>query len=428
MACPVGGGDATMSHGLGTRDGHRRLAGAARHPAGGTAGRPGRVRVHLRARGPERRGALARPDLPRRHLPGLPPRPQRVRAGRADRRLPRGPGHGGTGLYVRAAARPRLRRGRGAGGHGDRLGRREAGDNRAPMGDRDERPRPRPLRALRLRPDRRAAAAALGPEPGRGRYVPNSALTPSSRTGRRPANRSSADRAASSITAASRLAADSVTPCVSVTNGAYRTFTTTRTAGLPSTTRSAASNLASRATSACTCDQSAMFCWNVSSLPCPRARYGESSTSASPRPRPSRTSHGPVIGPNTAASASGSAAARSLTVLMPSPASFLAVLAPMPHSASVGRSPKTENQFADVSRNTPAGLPNPVAILACSLFSPIPTVQSSWVAACTRAAKDRANASGSDVSTPRNASSQPSTSTTAPEARSTSMTEAETSS
>ena len=84
--------------------------------------------------------------------------------------------------------------------------------------------------------------------------------------------------------------------------------------------------------------------------------------------------------------------------------------------------------MADVSRNTPAGLPNPVAILACSLFSPIPTVQSSWVAARTRAASDRANASGSDVSTPRNASSQPSTSTTAPEARSTSMTEAETSS
>ena len=68
---------------------------------------------------------------------------------------------------------------------------------------------------------------------------------------------------------------------------------------------------------------------------------------------------------------------------MPSPSSFLAVLAPMPHSASVGRPPSTENQLAEVSRNTPAGFPNPVAILACSLFSPIPTVQSSCVASRT---------------------------------------------
>src|SRR5580704_16880171 len=282
--------------------------------------------------------------------------------------------------------------------------------------------------ALRLRPDRRGAGAALGPEPGRGRYVPNSALTPSRRTGRRPANRSSADAAAAEITAAAELGEDKATPCVTVTNGAYRTFTTTRTDGRPSSARSRASSPASRATSARTVDQSLISTWNVSSLPCPRARYGESSTSASPRPRPSRTSHGPVIGPNTAASASGSAAARSLTVLMPSPASLRAVLAPMPHSALVGRPPSTSNQLENVSRNTPAGLPNPVAILACSLFSPIPTVQSSSVASPTLRASDRAKASGSDVSTPRNASYQPSTSTTAPEVRSTSMTEAETSS
>ena len=44
---------------------------------------------------------------------------------------------------------------------------------RAPVGDRDERPRPRPLRALRLRADRRAAAAAVGPEPRRGRHGPS---------------------------------------------------------------------------------------------------------------------------------------------------------------------------------------------------------------------------------------------------------------
>jgi len=171
-----------------------------------------------------------------------------------------------------------------------------------------------------------------------------------------------------------------------------------------------------------------MFRWNVSSRPWPLARYGESSTSASPRPRASRTSHGPVIGPNTAASASGSAAARSLTVTMPSPASFFAVLAPMPHSASVGLPPSTSNQFANVSRNTPAGLPNPVAILACSLFSPIPTVQSSCVSSRTIRASDRAKASGSSVSTPTNASSQPSTSTTAPAERSTSITVSDTSS
>ena len=53
---------------------------------------------------------------------------------------------------------------------------------------------------------------------------------------------------------------------------------------------------------------------------------------------------------------------------MPSAASFRAVLAPIPHSASVGRPPSTSNQVSWVSRNTPAGLPNPVASLACSLF------------------------------------------------------------
>jgi hypothetical protein len=84
-------------------------------------------------------------------------------------------------------------------------------------------------------------------------------------------NRSSASRAAASITAASELGDGSVTPCVSVTNGAYRTFTTTRIAGRGSLARSTASSPAIRATSARTRDQSAMFCWNVSSFPCPRA-------------------------------------------------------------------------------------------------------------------------------------------------------------
>jgi hypothetical protein len=61
------------------------------------------------------------------------------------------------------------------------------------------------------------------------------------------------------------------TPCVSVMNGAYRTFTTTRATGRDSAARSSASSPAIRTTSASTTDQDAMFCWNVSSLPWPRA-------------------------------------------------------------------------------------------------------------------------------------------------------------
>ena len=110
---------------------------------------------------------------------------------------------------------------------------------------------------------------------------------------------------------------------------------------------------------------------------------------------------------------------------MPSPASFRAVLAPIPHSASVGRPPRTSNQVSWVSRNTPAGLPKPVASLAWSLFCPIPTVASSWVSARIRAAICRANPSGSLVSTATNASSQPITSVTAPKLRSAAMTVAE---
>src|SRR5260370_42682601 len=117
------------------------------------------------------------------------------------------------------------------------------------------------LEALRLRPDRGAAAAAPGPPPGRGRYVPHSALPPSSRTGRRPANRSSADAAAAEITPASELGEASVTPCVSVTNGAYRTFTTTRTAGRGPAARSTASRLARRAPPARTVDPALISAW-----------------------------------------------------------------------------------------------------------------------------------------------------------------------
>ena len=76
-------------------------------------------------------------------------------------------------------------------------------------------------------------------------------------------------------------------------------------------------------------------------------------------------------------------------------------------------------------RKTPAGLPNPVASLACSVFWPMPTLHSSRVAVRTRSWTSRASASGSSVSTPRNASSQPSTWTTASNVRSVAITSAE---
>jgi hypothetical protein len=112
---------------------------------------------------------------------------------------------------------------------------------------------------------------------------------------------------------------------------------------------------------------------------------------------------------------------------MPSVASLAVVFAPMPQIASGGRSPSSSYHVADVSRNTPAGLANPVAIFAWSLFSPIPTEQSSRVAAFTSAARPRANVSGSSAVTPTKASSQPSTSTGWPVSRSTAITRSETS-
>jgi hypothetical protein len=72
-------------------------------------------------------------------------------------------------------------------------------------------------------------------------------------------NRPSACAAAAATTEASDDGTSSVTPWVSVTNGAYLTFTTTRTAGLGSEARSAASSPAIRATSASTLDQSVML-------------------------------------------------------------------------------------------------------------------------------------------------------------------------
>jgi len=82
----------------------------------------------------------------------------------------------------------------------------------------------------------------------------------------------------------------------------------------------------------------------------------------------------------------------------------------------------TSAQVSAVSRKTPAGLPKPVAILARTLVSPMPTEHRSPVASSTATCTRRANPSGSSPSWPRNASSQPSTSTTVPSPRSVSMT------
>jgi hypothetical protein len=144
-----------------------------------------------------------------------------------------------------------------------------------------------------------------------------------------------------------------------------------------------------------------------------------------------------MAGPRSAASAAGSAAARSRTVAMPRSASLRAVLAPMPHSARVGRSYMTSSQLAAVRRKTPSpapgfadpGFANSVASLARSMLSPTPTEQCSRVRSRTSARIAPASASGSPVSAPTKASSHPITSTTTPgRARSVAMTSSDTSS
>lgn len=119
-------------------------------------------------------------------------------------------------------------------------------------------------------------------------------------------------------------------------------------------------------------------------------------------------------GPNSATSGSSSAAASSATVEMPSAVRRFEIFEPTPHSSIVGRWPMTSSQFSAVSRNTPCGLPNPVATFARTSVSPMPTLQCSRVRSSTARRTASAYASGSSVSTPRNASSQPSTCTVAP--------------
>jgi hypothetical protein len=109
-----------------------------------------------------------------------------------------------------------------------------------------------------------------------------------------------------------------------------------------------------------------------------------------------------------------------------------AVFVPMPHSAWVGRSNITSAQFSAVRRYTPSpapGLANSVASLARNMLSPTPIEQCSRVRSRTSARMICARASGSSVSAPTNASSQPITSTTTPgRVRNVAMTSSEASS
>ena len=103
-----------------------------------------------------------------------------------------------------------------------------------------------------------------------------------------------------------------------------------------------------RRTAASTSAQSVRSSWNVSSRPCARGTHGVASTGLVSTPRPSRWNHGPIVGPNSAASSRASDVASCSTVSMPSVASLFAVLAPIPHSARVGRSPISSNQVSSV--------------------------------------------------------------------------------
>ena len=94
----------------------------------------------------------------------------------------------------------------------------------------------------------------------------------------------------------------------------------------------------------------------------------------------------------------------------------------MPQMLVTGRSPITSSQVPEVRRATPPGLAKPVAVLAWSFVSPIPTAQVSPVSATTRALIAPASASGSSQVAPTKASSHPHTSTTTGKVRSAAMT------
>ena len=129
-----------------------------------------------------------------------------------------------------------------------------------------------------------------------------------------------------------------------------------------------------------------------------------------------------MVGPNAAASSSRSAIESSRTVRTPSSSSRSAVRVPMPQMLVTGRSPITSSHEPEVRRATPPGLAKPVAVLAWSFVSPIPTAQVSPVSATTRSLIARARRSGSSQVAPTKASSQPQTSTTTGKLRSVAIT------
>ena len=122
---------------------------------------------------------------------------------------------------------------------------------------------------------------------------------------------SSAASAACLITAWSLAGSASVRPWVLVKNGACLTLTTTRTAGRRSASTSRVTWSARRSTSSRTCAQSSMFCWKVVSRLRERGTQGSAETSVEPSPLAVCTSHGPIVGPNLAATTCRSAAASS---------------------------------------------------------------------------------------------------------------------
>ena len=101
-----------------------------------------------------------------------------------------------------------------------------------------------------------------------------------------------------------------------------------------------------------------------------------------------------------------------------------AVRAPMPQIAVTGRSPIVAIQVRRVSRATPPGLANPVAVLACSRVSPMPTAHDRPRLVERPAPADRVGDAppGRRCAAPTKASSQPHTSTDQPNDRSAAIT------
>ena len=96
-----------------------------------------------------------------------------------------------------------------------------------------------------------------------------------------------------------------------------------------------------------------------------------------------------------------------------------------PTSAVTGRSPIVSIHVRRVSRATPPGLAKPVAVLACSRVSPMPTEQLRPVSASTRCLHLPGQLLGVAVTAPTKASSHPHTSTTTGNDRSVAMTRAD---